>query len=440
MGGIRDGSALAAVVAAMGLLCMSARAEPLEQALTELLKDNPRLGAARQNVVAQTEGQREAFSAYYPVLSLTGDAGWEYTNSPSLRDSGDSPLSTDRENATLTLRQTIWDGNRREAQYAISKLNRGVADLSLYVTTQDLLFEAIFAYHEVMRDLRLIEIAKANEATLQEQLQLEDERVIRGSGIAVDVLQAKSRLQIAKEQRVAFEGRMREAKARYAEIFNEDPALDELVEPVPPIALLPEDLETAISIAVGENPVLAVSERSIDIATQEREIARSEFFPKLELVGRANYENDVDGVDGQRDDYSAVLQVTWELFSGLRTTAASARTAATRLQRVEERNETARKVAEETRLAWESLQTARERVELLQNAVNIADEVYNSRLRLREAGRETSLNVLDSLSELRAAQINFINASYDARISVYRLLRAIGHLQPEDMGLTVAQQ
>jgi adhesin transport system outer membrane protein len=440
MGGIRDGGALAAAVAAMGLLCMSARAEPLEQALTELLKDNPRLGAARQNVVAQTEGQREALSAYYPVLSLTGDAGWEYTNSPSLRDSDDSPLSTDRENATLTLRQTIWDGNRREAQYAISKLNKGVADLSLYVTTQDLLFEAIFAYHEVMRDLRLIEIAKANEATLQEQLQLEDERVIRGSGIAVDVLQAKSRLQIAKEQRVAFEGRMREAKARYAEIFNEDPVLDELVEPVPPIALLPEDLETATAIAVGENPVLAVSERSVDIAAQEREIARSEFFPKLELVGRANYENDVDGVDGQRDDYSAVLQVTWELFSGFRTSAASARTAAARLQRVEERNETARKIAEETRLAWVSLQTARERVELLQNAVNIADEVYNSRLRLREAGRETSLNVLDSLSELRAAQINFINASYDARISVYRLLRAIGHLQPEDMGLTVAQQ
>lgn len=419
---------------------MSARAEPLEQALTELLKDNPRLGAARQNVVAQTEGQREAFSAYYPVLSFTGDAGWEYTNSPSLRDSGDSPLSTDRENATLTLRQTIWDGNRREAQYEISKLNKGIADLSLYVTTQDLLFEAIFAYHEVMRNLRLIEIAKANEATLQEQLQLEDERVIRGSGIAVDVLQAKSRLQIAKEQRVAFEGRMREAKARYAEIFNKDPALDELVEPVPPITLLPEGLETAISIAVGENPVLAVSERSIDIAAQEREIARSEFFPKLELVGRANYENDVEGIEGERDDYSAVLQVTWELFSGFRTSAATARTAATRLQRVEERNETARKIAEETRLAWESLQTARERVELLQNAVNIADEVYNSRLRLREAGRETSLNVLDSLSELRAAQINFVNASYDARISVYRLLRAIGHLQPEDMGLTVAQQ
>jgi adhesin transport system outer membrane protein len=426
--------------AVIGFAGIPAEAETLEQALTGLLKDNPRLGAAQHNIVAQTEGQREAFSAYYPTLSVIGDGGYEYTNSPTRRSSGEGPLSTDRESATLTLSQTIWDGNRRDAQYAIANLNRDVADLAFNVTTQDLLFEAISAYHEVIRNVRLIEIAKDDETTLQQQLKLEDERVTRGSGIAVDVLQAKSRLQQAKERRVAFEGRLREAVARYAEVFNQDPAIEALVEPVPPVALLPEDVESATSTAITENPVLAVSDQSVEIAAQEREVARSEFFPKLELVGKANYENDVDGVSGHRDDYSVVVKVTWELFSGFRTTAAIKRTAATRLQRIEERNETARKVAEETRLAWESLQTARQRVELLQNAVNIAEEVYNSRVKLREAGRETAINVLDSLSELRTAQINFINASYDARVSVYRVLRAIGHLQPKDMGLTVAQQ
>jgi adhesin transport system outer membrane protein len=434
----RIGSVLAAAVV-LSIHSAASHGESLEEALTELLGNNPRMSAARQNVAAQTEGQREAFSAYYPTLSFFGDAGYEHTSSPSRRSSDDGPLSADRESATLTLRETIWDGNRREAQYEISKLNKTVADLSLNVTTQDLLFEAIAAYHEVIRNVRLIEIAKANEAELQQQLQLEDERVVRGSGIAVDVLQAKSRLQQAKERRVAFEGRLREAIARYVEIFNAAPIIDEMMEPVPPIALLPDSVESASSIAMTDSPVLAVSDQSIKIAAKDREVARSEFFPKLELVGRANYENNVDGIEGHRDDYSAVVQVTWELFSGFRTTAASARTAAVRLQRIEERNETARKIIEETHLAWENLLTARERVGLLQNAVNIAEEVYNARVKLREAGRETSINVLDSLSEARTAQINFINASYDARVTVYRLLRAIGHLQPNDMGLTVAQ-
>jgi adhesin transport system outer membrane protein len=415
-------------------------AETLEQALSGLLADNPRITAAEQNVVAQTEGQREARSAYYPTLALSGDGGWEYTNSPSRRDDGQDPLSTDRESATLTLTETLWDGNRRGALYDISKLNKNIADLSLNVTTQDLMYEAIIAYHEVIRNVRLIDIALQDEQTLQQQLQLEDERVQRGSGIAVDVLQAKSRLQQSKERRVAFEGRLREARARYLEIYNKEPAVADLVEPVPPMTLLPESMDAATDIALTDSPVLAVSDRSVDIAALDRTVARSEFFPKLDLVGRANYENNVDGVSGHRDDYSVLVQVTWELFSGFRTTAASARTAATHRQRMDERTETARKIAEEVRLAWESLQTARQRVELLQNAVNIAEEVYNARERLRENGRETSINVLDSLSEFRTAQINFVNASFDARVSVYRLLRAMGHLHPTDMGLTVAQQ
>ena len=45
------------------------------------------------------------------------------------------------------------------------------------------------------RQNQLVELATQNEETIQIQLNLEDERVLKGSGIAIDVLQAKSRLQ-----------------------------------------------------------------------------------------------------------------------------------------------------------------------------------------------------------------------------------------------------
>jgi len=47
----------------------------------------------------------------------------------------------------------------------------------------------------VSRQNQLVELATQNEETIQIQLNLEDERVLKGSGIAIDVLQAKSRLQ-----------------------------------------------------------------------------------------------------------------------------------------------------------------------------------------------------------------------------------------------------
>lgn len=412
-----------------------ARADSLEQALSGLLQSSDRVAAAQHNLRANTEGIGEALSAYYPKAAITGDVGYEYTDSPSLRDDDEDPLETAREGAALTLTQNIWDGWRREAGVDVAHLNEEVAGLGLGSTVQDVLFEAITAYHEVLRQTRLIEIAKSDEENLQTQLQLEDERVQRGSGITVDVLQAKSRLQLAKERRVALEGRLQEAIARYQQVYSTSPDVAGLLDPIPPIALLPADVDTAISMALSDNPALKASERGIAIASQERIAARSDFFPRLDLVGTAAYDHDVDGVEGYRENYSIVLRVTWEFFSGFATQSRVRRASAVYGQRMSEFNDAGRRVTEEVRLAWDNLETSKERVELLQNAVNIAEEVYDARQRLREAGQESSINVLDSLSELKTAEINFVDASYNARLSVYRVLRAVGHLRPQDMGL-----
>jgi len=413
-------------------------ADTLEQALSDLLTSHPQISAAKQNLEANHQNKNAALAAYYPKLAFTGDGGYEHTDSPSRRDNDEGSLSSDRETAAVSLTETLWDGSKREGIVAQAGLNQDVADLTVGLTLQDVLLEAITAYHDVLRDVHLIEIAKSDEDNLRQQLQLEDERVERGSGITVDVLQAKSRLQIAKERRVALEGRLRQAAAAYQQVFGVAPDIAGLDEPVPPVSLLPADQGSAVQLALADNPALAVSAKGIAIAEQQRRIARSEFFPTFDVVARAGWENNVDGVEGHRTDYSVVLRVTWEIFSGFETRARVASSSAVYQQRKSENIDTGRHVSEEVRRAWDDLETSRQRVELLQNAVNIAEDVYAARQKLRESGKESAINVLDALSELKTAQINFVNAGYDARVAVYRVLRAMGHLRPQDMGLTVA--
>ena len=74
-------------------------------------------------------------------------------------------------------------------------------------------------------------------------------------------------------------------------------------------------------------------------------------------------------------------------------------------------------------------------MELLENAVNIAAEVFSSRQQLRKAGKETVINVLDAENEVNNTQINYTSASYDERLSVYQLLLAMGLLNPEGLKL-----
>ena len=95
----------------------------------------------------------------------------------------------------------------------------------------------------------------------------------------------------------------------------------------------------------------------------------------------------------------------------------------------------ARTVIEQTRISWQALLTARKRVELLENAVSIASEVFDARQKLREAGKETVINVLDSENEIFSARINFVQASYDEQLAIYQLLLAMGQLNPNLLNL-----
>jgi len=79
--------------------------------------------------------------------------------------------------------------------------------------------------------------------------------------------------------------------------------------------------------------------------------------------------------------------------------------------------------------------TARQRVALLENAVNIASEIFTARRKLREAGKETILNMLDAENEVINAQINYTSATFDERIAIYQLMLAMGRLNAAYLNL-----
>ncbi len=312
-----------------------------------------------------------------------------------------------------------------------------MAEYTLSGTRQNVLFDGINAYIEVLRQRRLVNLSRTSEQTIMRQLNLEDERVQRGAGIAVDVLQAKSRLQIAKERRVAFEGALADATTRYLQVFNESPDVASMVEPTPPLDLLPASLEEAVSIARDENPAIGSSLATVEVAAERRRLARADYYPTLDLVAAANYEKNNDLVRGTRVDYSLVLQATWNLFNGFATDASVSQAAADYRASQSNHDAVSRKVSESTRLAWHELTTARARVELLENAVNIATEVFEARRKLREAGKETTINVLDAENELNNARINLTVAAGDAKLAAYRVLQGMGRLDASHLGLTL---
>lgn len=410
------------------------RAEPLNDALASLRTTHPQVQAATRLYEASQERENEAFGGFLPSAELLGETGPERVDNQAPRNNGQD-FNDRRDKVKLSVTQNLFNGFGDKARLQAAKHNIGVLASTLEATKQSVFLEGIAAYLNILREQKLINVSILNERNIQNQLRLEDERVQRGAGITVDVLQAKSRLQIARERRVAFEGRLRAASARYQQVFNRAPDVATLEDARPPGGLLPASLDSALALARDSNPNTKISEYTARANDERRDVEKSEYYPSLDLVGSAEYEDNTSGLEGSREIYSVFLRSRWEFFSGLKSRA-----------RVEAANKTyeaskstqvftMRKVDEEVRIAWENLSTQRQRVDLLDNAVTIADEVLRARRRLREAGKETALNVLDAEGEVFNAQINRIEAEYDARLAIYRVMFATGQLTEQNLGL-----
>lgn len=409
-------------------LAVPAAAEPVGDELRQLLEDHPQITASRKSVSASEEQVNQAFGGYLPKVNLTGDTGYEYVDNPSRREYYDDAYGRGRQTAGVVATQVLYDGGLTASNHAMAKRQKDLAVSQSSATTQAVTLEGLTAYINVLRQRELIELSRQNEENIKRQLNLENERVQRGSGIAVDVLQAKSRLQISKERRVTVEGAMKDAFSRYEQVFGHLPSPETMTLPQPPLNLLPRSLDEALKVALAENPSMAAAEAQKEVASEQRDAASAAYLPTVNLEAAANFEDNKNTVVGERRDYSVLVKANWNVFNGFATRAGTARAAYDYAASQDTQRHVHRKVEEQTKLAWQALDTARQRVSLLQNAVNIASEVYTSRQKLREAGKETALNVLDAENEVYSARINLTSALYDAHLASYQVLQAMGQL------------
>lgn len=418
---------------------------PLGPELQQVVVDHPLIKAGRKSIEASDFLVDAARSGYFPKITISGDRGSEQISTTAYQPVNNRidassvrqrPQESDlrREKFLAVIEQNLFSGGRTQALVGIAEFDFAAQENAFQATMQNTLLEALTAYLQVGRYKTLIAIAKRNEETTQRQLKLEDARVQRGGGIAVDVLQAKTRLQIARERVVFQEQGLRDAVAQYRQVFGREPDL-EMIQDVDVLrGQLPASLEEAIEASRQMSPVLKESALQRQKAMRQIRVEQAGLMPSIDLVGTSIQDKNANA-QADRDERSLLLKMNWNLFAGGETVSRSRAAMANHESLVEREVNVSRKVEESVRVAWHQLVNGKERQDLLENAANIAHEVMQSRKRLRDAGKETAINVLDAEVEYFGVQSNRINAMYETRIGSYRLLAAMGLLSPKLLGL-----
>ncbi len=424
-------------------------ANPLEGELRRVMTDHPGIKASRIAAAASDHRAQAARGALLPRVTLSGDKGREQVESTAYKTQ-DQPdrevLGTTgpkdkpsysrliREQLALSIEQTVYDGGRRQAQIQVAALDKELQQLNYQSQTQDVLVEALTAYMQVSRYLTLIRLATLNEETTQRQLELERKRLDGGGGIAVDVLQARTRLQIVRERRVFYEQGLRDASANYEQVFGRPPSTETMQDLLPFDARMPGTVIAAMNKGLEQNVRMRLASKQIERARTQIDAERAGFLPTLDLVGSRTASRNVSQIY-QKDETSVLLKFSWNLYAGGETINRHAAAGKDHEEQIERLAVTRNKIAESIRVAWNQMVNGSERLELLDSAASIARDVMEDRKRLRDAGKESALSVLDSEVEYYGVLSNKVNAIFDNRINSYRLLSLLGELTPETVGL-----
>lgn len=407
--------------AVLGVMIMGAgisKAETLQDAVQQMLQTNPEIQAVAYNRLAKDQEVIQAQAGYLPSLDVSYGAGVADQSHPF--DDTIYPQST-----VLSLRQNVFRGFADQYEIKRQKARVNSAAYLLQGTSENIALVTSRVYLNVLRQLELLELAKENLTTHQrihDQIKLRSE-----SGIdrKADLDQVMARLALAESDVIVSQANVADAETDYQFVVGHPPA--DLVRPHAVDSIIPPSLEEAQQLALANYPILKSAQADLQAREAQHVVAKSNYFPKLDIAVDQRWEDDVD-IPGYEEELRAMAVVRFNIFNGFSDKARIAETNYLVSEAREIQNNTQRQIVESIRLAWVAHQSAQKSIGYLENYVKSISNTAEAFSKQWNIGRRTMFDVLDIEAEVVNAKIDLVNAQYDKIYAQYRLLSGVGQL------------
>ncbi len=436
---------LSSALVAVGVA--NAQAETLNEALAAAYGSNPTLQAERAGLMATGENVRQAQAGWLPTVTLQGSiASQDFTGKD------DDPLTPDVETSTSPLSGAavvslpVFRGGQTYYGTRAAKAQTRGAEANLRSVEQQVLFDAVTAYYDVLRDISVVELSHNNVQVLERQLQAAQDRFRVGEITRTDVAQAEARLSGSKSRLTRSEAALIASQSAYERVIGHSPVNMGAIEDLPELAAMPKSEAEAVAIALQSNPVLSAA-REREVASREGvKATRGGLLPQVSLQGSYSYTDERDYVQGvssgfaETDTTFLTGQVTIPLYQGGAVYSRLRQAKQVNNQNRIQIAETERLVREGVINAWEGLRSTQATIISSQQQVRANEIAFDGVQQEAQVGSRTTLDVLDAEQELLDARVTLVGARRNEMVAAYALLASVGRLSAADLGLTVAEQ
>jgi outer membrane protein len=432
------------LTAAVLLVSAPAPAADLVEVHDLALKSDPRLQAAAFRRDATGENRKIARANLLPQISAGGRWTWgESSTEIAGRELPDS--DTDTRNLDATLRQTLY----RQANYESLDIARGQisqADAIYEIAYQDFLLRVSENYFLVLTLTDGVTFAEAEEKAFQRQFEQAEQRFEVGLTAVTDVHEARASYDNARARAIVARNDLADAEeALYELTWQYFDSYDALQEVLPLVEPDPIDADDWVAMSLQSNPSVLSARAAVDVAESNMRLARSGYFPTLDLVGSiSRFDNNkyryFDPIGGgvlnsnlQVDDAQVSVLLDVPLYQGGRVSAQTRQGKLLLDATGQDLDDVQRGVVRQTRNAYRAVLAGIQEVQAFEQASISAESALEATQAGFEVGTRTIVDVLIAEQRKYQAQRDNSVARHAYIIRHLRLKSVAGLLTSEDL-------
>lgn len=353
-----------------------------------------------------------AKSRFFPTIEITAnDTFLRYQ--PGIIFGSMSAFTGEKESLSygINVYQTIYDFGGRTSQYDSSKLAFDSANLDFERIRNIVALNFITAYFDLLETEKLILIAQKEVEMFESHLRVAQSLSAEGVITKNDLLQAEVKLSDAKQQLLTTKNLRAINTARINNLLSL-PLINEIqATDISKDSIYGFELITAWENALEQRPEIKIIANQIKINELEERAKRSEYYPSLYAQGGYNYTENRYLL--YEDNWSFIVGVNFNLFSGGSTKAEISQLKYRKSQLLEQREKLLEDIKLEVEKSYLEMKNADEKIQVTKDAISQAEENMRINKVKYEEGVGTATDVIDAITLLTKAETNFYSALYE---------------------------
>ncbi len=421
-------------------------AEELRDVLKDAYNFYPDIAKSKTELKISENDLRISKTDFLPSIDFSASQGRQISKSnpdtSRINDNAFNPSSFD-----IDLSQPL--GYTKALNLKQSKNKLDIAKLTLYSTTQDVLFKASKAYYTVLKDYFLVDVSKRNEENLIKKLDATEKRFEFKDVTKTDVFQAKARLAEATSKRIEAENNLEISISDFKSVVGREPDVNwfksdetQIVDANPKdwskfgeLPILPFSLDESIQTGLEKNP--DYKKLQLQLKNSKLDIKKNNlnFAPEFSVSGSVGRDLDSSRTVERKDTYSVTAKVSVPLFNkghNIINLEKSKDSAITIIKSIESKK---LDLTFQIKSSWKKIESTKSSIESL--GISVESNVMAVEGVTKEAGvgTRTTLEILDAQKDLTQAESSLVNAQYQLIISSFELLKLCGVLNFEYLGM-----